>query len=120
MGLASAWKPGVGLTDETTATRSGSRPGGRRKRKALTILNIVALTAMPRARVTTAAAVNPGFFNSIRMARRKSLRRVSMDTPHLDICRIYGRGQEKVHGRNGPARCRPSARIMQLKESGAE
>jgi hypothetical protein len=34
----------------------------------------------------------------MRMASCKSLRRVSMNTPPLDICTIYGRGEEKVHG----------------------
>jgi len=51
----------IGFTEETTATRCGSRPGGRRNRKALTILNIVAFTAMPSARVSTATSVIPAF-----------------------------------------------------------
>ena len=64
-----------------TATRSGSRPGGRRSRKALTRLNIVALIEMPSARVMTATAINPGFFASIRMATRKSFQKMPIATP---------------------------------------
>src|SRR2546430_11875616 len=48
-----------------------------------TRLKIVAFTAMPRANVSTATAVNPGFLTSIRMASRKSMTKVSIGTPHL-------------------------------------
>ena len=44
---------------------------------------LVAFTAMPRANVSTATAVNPGFLTSIRMASRKSMTKVSIGTPHL-------------------------------------
>src|SRR5213596_3019124 len=51
---------------EITTTRLGSRPGGRRRRKALTRLNIVAFTAIPSAKVSTAIAVKPGFLRMLR------------------------------------------------------
>ena len=51
----------------TTAMRSGWRPGGRLIKIALTMLNIVELMPMPNARVTTAIAVNPGFFTNCLM-----------------------------------------------------
>src|SRR3974390_911035 len=82
MGLASAWNPCAGSMELITATRSGSRPGGRRNRKALTVLNMVWLTAMPNARVMTATAVNPGLLASIRIASRKSFHKVFMPTSH--------------------------------------
>ena len=46
--------PAAGLMVVTTATRSGSRPGGLRNRMALTMLNMVAFMPMPNARVMTA------------------------------------------------------------------
>src|SRR5258708_37268044 len=68
-GLASGRKPFPGLMEVTTATRLGSRPGGCRSIKALTRLNIVAFTAMPRARVRTATAGKPGGFGGLRELR---------------------------------------------------
>ena len=62
--LASAWNPRPGSMDVTTAMVSGSRPAGRRNKNALTMLNIVAFTAIPRAKVNTAMVVNPGFLRN--------------------------------------------------------
>jgi hypothetical protein len=56
----------------TTATRSGSRPGGCRNKMPLTMLNIVALIPIPNASVSTAIVVNPGFFSNCRKPYRRS------------------------------------------------
>src|SRR5215472_14398748 len=68
-----------------TTTRSGSAAAGRRNRTALTQLNMVAFTAMPKANVNTAIAVTPRFLDNIRRASFTSERKVAIDAPHRRV-----------------------------------
>ena len=49
---------------ETNTSRPGSLNGGGRSSTALTTLKIAAFAPMPSASVSTATAVNPGFFSN--------------------------------------------------------
>src|SRR5881394_3695611 len=57
---------------ETNTNRSGSWNGGGRRTTALITLKIAVLAPMPRASVSTATAVKPGFFSNWRKANLRS------------------------------------------------
>jgi hypothetical protein len=69
---------------KTRTSPSGSSTGSGRRRNALTALNIALFAPMPRASVTTATAVNPGVFQSIRNPYRKSCQRVFIFKPQSE------------------------------------
>jgi hypothetical protein len=69
MGLTQvARRAGIQQASNATASCSGWSTGIGRKRKPLMMLKMEVLTAMPRARVTTASAANQGDLRSARNA----------------------------------------------------
>src|SRR6478672_2636643 len=61
-----------------TTRRLSSLYGSGRSNTALTTLNMAVFAPIPRARVMTATAVNPGFLRSVRIAYLRLRRRASM------------------------------------------
>src|SRR5256885_1829103 len=72
-----------------------------------TALKMAVLAPIPRASVSTATAVKPGLFASVRTAKRRSWRSVFIiRTSRQPSGRL---GQRGATGRSSPARSRPAA-----------
>jgi hypothetical protein len=65
-------RPCPGAVCQSASKRSGSRYGSGLSKTAFTTLNIAVFAPIPSASVSTAIAVTPGRFNSIRKPKWKS------------------------------------------------
>src|SRR5215203_2920346 len=99
----------VVTTRFTRCTRSGvwMYAGGRKRRRS-TMLNIVALAPIPRASVTTTAAVKPGFRRRPRAAYRMSCQSGSHPLERVAVvgCRVVEAGVD------APMRCLGSGNFV--------
>src|SRR5437867_12073832 len=92
-------------SSQTIISRLGSLNGNGRSSTARTRLKIAVFAPIPKAMITTATTVNPGFLASIRKANRKSWSRLSMSVlPVNNLSLFVPQRDHRVYFRCAPRR----------------